>query len=228
MQSSRWLTCAALILLCGCDRDEARPPASGPPAGQASSAVAAGAPAAKSGGGAAPRKAADAGPASPRRVEVAVLAGGCFWGMEEILRQVPGVVRTEVGYAGDAADLANYETVSSGRTRHAEAVRVEFDPSRLSYAELLESWFFRMHDPTTPNRQGNDVGPQYRSAIFVQSDAQRAVAEQVLKRVAASGRWSAPIVTTIERAPSFTAAEDDHQDYLQKNPNGYTCHYLRD
>ena len=160
-------------------------------------------------------------------LEVAVLAGGCFWGMEELLRDVPGVVDTEVGYTGGALDSPRYRDVKTGRTGHAEAVRVTFDPARLSYAELLERWFFRMHDPTTVDRQGNDVGTQYRSAIFVTTPAQRRVAEEVKARVAASGLWSRPIVTAIVDAGPFTSAEPEHQDYLRRNPGGYTCHYLR-
>ncbi len=160
--------------------------------------------------------------------EVAILAGGCFWGMEDLLRKVDGVIATEVGYTGGAAATASYEQVHLGATGHAEAVRVEFDPARISYAELLERWYFRMHDPTTRDRQGNDVGSQYRSAIFYTSEAQRRTAEDVKAKVDASGRWSAPLVTTIEPAGVFTRAEDWHQDYLQDNPDGYTCHFLRD
>jgi peptide methionine sulfoxide reductase msrA/msrB len=159
---------------------------------------------------------------------VAVLAGGCFWGMEEILRKVPGVVDTEVGYAGGSSPAPRYHDVKTGRTGHAEAIRVVFDPKQLSYAELLETWFFRMHDPTTRNRQGNDVGTQYRSAIFVADEEQRKVAAEVKAKVEASGRWKRPIVTEIVSAGQFTPAEDDHQDYLAKHPGGYTCHYLRD
>jgi peptide methionine sulfoxide reductase msrA/msrB len=161
-------------------------------------------------------------------LETAVLAGGCFWGMEELLREVPGVVDTEVGYAGGQMANPTYGDVRTGRTGHAEAVRVLFDPTQLSYASLLEGWFFRMHDPTTPNQQGNDVGSQYRSAIFVFSDEQRRVAEEVKARAQASGRWSRPIVTEVVEAGKFTAAEDYHQDYLRNHPGGYTCHYLRD
>jgi peptide methionine sulfoxide reductase msrA/msrB len=113
-------------------------------------------------------------------------------------------------------------------TGNAEAVRIVFDPKRLSYADLLENWFFRMHDPTTPNRQGNDTGPQYRSVIFYESPEQQQTAEQVKKRVNASGKWPRPLVTEITKATTYTVAEDYHQDYLQKNPGGYTCHYLRD
>ena len=143
--------------------------------------------------------------------ETALLAGGCFWGMEEILRTVPGVVDTEVGTVDEA-----------------EAVRVVFDPARLSYEDLIEKWFFRMHDPTTANRQGNDVGRQYRSAIFYTSDAQRRSAEAVKVRIEQARRWPRPIVTEIVAARPFARADDDHQRYLQKHPGGYTCHFLRD
>jgi peptide methionine sulfoxide reductase msrA/msrB len=161
-------------------------------------------------------------------LETAVLAGGCFWGMEDILRKVPGVIETEVGYAGGTTPNPKYEDVKTGRTGHAEAIRIVFDPKRLSYAELLEKWFFKMHDPTTANRQGNDVGTQYRSAIFVSTEEQRATAEAVKQRVNASGKWKRPIVTEIAKAGAFTPAEDYHQDYLEKHPGGYTCHYVRD
>jgi peptide methionine sulfoxide reductase msrA/msrB len=160
-------------------------------------------------------------------VEEAVLAGGCFWGMEDILRKVPGVLDTEVGYAGGSTASPRYTDVKTGRTGHAEAIRVHFDPSKLTYADLLEKWFFKMHDPTTKDRQGNDRGSQYRSAIFVTSPEQRRVAEEVTRRVDASGRWKAPIVTEIVDAGPFTPAEDYHQDYLEKNPGGYTCHFMR-
>lgn len=160
--------------------------------------------------------------------ERAVLAGGCFWGMEEIIRKIPGVLETDVGYTGGSVPDATYDDVKTGRSGHAEAIEVVFDPSKLSYEELLERWFFRMHDPTTANRQGNDVGTQYRSAIFYTSEAQRRTAEEVKARVDASGKWSAPIVTQIVEAGPFFPAEDYHQDYLQKNPKGYTCHFLRD
>lgn len=162
------------------------------------------------------------------KLETAVLAGGCFWGMEDLLRKIPGVVDTEVGYAGGTVANPSYEDVKTGASGHAESVKVVFDPSRISYADLLEKWFFRMHDPTTRNRQGNDVGSQYRSAIFVSSKEQRRVAAEVIERVNASGKWKAPIVTEIVDAGPFTAAEDYHQDYLKKTPDGYTCHFLRD
>jgi peptide methionine sulfoxide reductase msrA/msrB len=159
--------------------------------------------------------------------ETAVLAGGCFWGMEEILRNIPGVLQTEAVYAGGTTDHPTYSDVHTGTTGHAEAVRVVFDPRRLSYADLLEKWFFRMHDPTTRNRQGNDVGTQYRSAIFFTSPEQRRIAEEVKARVDKSGKWKSPIVTEIVAAGPTTRAEEYHQKYLEKNPGGYTCHYLR-
>jgi len=167
-------------------------------------------------------------PGCETTLETVVLAGGCFWGMEDILRAIPGVLETEVGYAGGTTPKPNYEQVKTGRTGHAESVRVVFDPTQLSLADLLEKWFFRMHDPTTKNRQGNDVGSQYRSAIFVSTPAQRQAAEQAKARVDKSGKWKAPVVTEIVEAGEFTPAEGYHQDYLEKNPNGYTCHFLRD
>lgn len=149
--------------------------------------------------------------------ETAILAGGCFWGMEGILRDLDGVVDTEVGYASDLNDK---------KAEPAEAIRIEFDPERLSYEELLR-FYFTMHDPTTKNRQGNDRGPQYRSAIFVLDDTQRAVAEMVRTVVDASGFWENPVVTEIDEAGKFKEAAEAHQDYLEKNPGGYTCHYVR-
>lgn len=164
---------------------------------------------------------------APQR-EVAVIAGGCFWGVEDILRSVPGVVDTEVGYTGGWLKNPTYHDTHDSKSGHAEAVRITFDPSVISYEDLLELWFFRLHDPTTLNRQGNDVGTQYRSAIFPQSAEQQQTAEQVIARVGASGRWRRPITTTIEPASTWYDAEDYHQDYLKKHPGGYTCHYLRD
>src|SRR5436305_9759765 len=136
--------------------------------------------------------------------------------MDEILRQIPGVVQTEVGYAGGNTKSPSYEDVSTGSTGHAETVRIVFDPRKLSYSDLLEKWFFRMHDPTTLNRQENDVGTQYRSAIFVTSPEQRKIASAVIARVNKSGKWKRPIVTQIETAGQFTRAEDHHQKYLEK------------
>jgi peptide methionine sulfoxide reductase msrA/msrB len=161
------------------------------------------------------------------RRQTAILAGGCFWGMEEILRKIPGVVETEVGYTGGALPNATYPDVKTGRTGHAESIRIVFDPDRLPYEDLL-GVFFRMHDPTTVNRQGNDIGTQYRSAIFYADEGQRRTAEAVKARVDASGKWKRPIVTEIVKAGEFWPAEDYHQDYLEKNPGGYTCHFLRD
>jgi methionine-S-sulfoxide reductase len=165
---------------------------------------------------------------SGARAEVAVLGGGCFWGVEDILRDVPGVIDTEVGYTGGWLANPRYEDTHDSRSGHAEAVRVTFDPSVLSYEELLEKWFFRLHDPTTRNRQGNDVGTQYRSAIFPQTDAQRVAAERVIARVSTSGRWQRPITTSIEAAGPWYSAEAYHQDYLRSHPGGYTCHFLRE
>jgi methionine-S-sulfoxide reductase len=209
-----------LVLLAACSR---RPPEGAQAARDAtSSQSASGMTAAPAASAATPQKQA------PSAKAVAILAGGCFWGMEEILRKVPGILDTEVGYTGGKTTKPGYEEVHTGTTGHAEAVRIVFDPARISYEELLEKWFFRMHDPTTLNRQGNDVGTQYRSAIFVTSDEQRRIAEAVKRRVDASGKWERPVVTEIVPAGPFTPAEEYHQDYLEKNPGGYTCHYLRE
>ncbi|HET9553089.1 MAG TPA: bifunctional methionine sulfoxide reductase B/A protein [Anaeromyxobacteraceae bacterium] len=159
--------------------------------------------------------------------EVAVLAGGCFWGMQDLLRKIPGVLETEVGYTGGWVVNPRYEDTHDSKSGHAESVRIVFDPRKLTYEELLERWFFRMHDPTTPNRQGNDVGTQYRSAIFYEDEAQRATAEAVKARVQASGHWKGTITTEIAKAGPWYKAEDYHQDYLEKHPGGYTCHFLR-
>lgn len=161
-------------------------------------------------------------------VEEAVLAGGCFWGMEDILSQIPGVIESTVGYAGGSTPDPKYEQVRTGRTGHAEAVRILFDPKRLSYQDLLENWFFRMHDPTTKDQQGNDRGSQYRSVIFTTSAKQREIAELAKQHAQASGRWKKPIVTEIVDAGPFTPAEEYHQKYLDKHPGGYTCHFMRD
>jgi methionine-S-sulfoxide reductase len=158
--------------------------------------------------------------------ETAILAGGCFWGMEEILRKIPGVIQTEVGYSGGTTKNPTYKDVCTGETGHAEAIKVVFDPSKLSYEELL-NYFFRMHDPTTLNRQHNDVGTQYRSAIFYTSEEQKKTAEKVKERIDKSGKWESPLTTEITKAPEFYSAEDYHQKYLEKNPDGYNCHLLR-
>lgn len=159
--------------------------------------------------------------------EKIIIAGGCFWGMEDLLRKIPGVVSTRVGYSGGTTQAPTYDDVSTGKTGHAESVEVVFDPKVINLKELL-GYFFRMHDPTTPNRQGNDVGTQYRSAIFYFSDAQRKIAEEAKIEAASAGRWHLPVTTQVVAAGAFTAAEEYHQDYLQKHPGGYTCHYLRD
>ncbi len=161
------------------------------------------------------------------KTEVATLAGGCFWGVQELIRQLPGVIESSVGYTGGTSTQPRYEDVHTGRTGHAEAVRIVFDPRQTSYESILRS-FFRLHDPTTLNRQGNDKGTQYRSAIFWNSEEQRRTAERVRAEVDASGKWPNKVVTEIVKAGPFFPAEDYHQDYLQKNPGGYTCHYLRD
>ncbi|MEO8029992.1 MAG: peptide-methionine (S)-S-oxide reductase MsrA [Gemmatimonadota bacterium] len=165
---------------------------------------------------------------SASKREVAVMAGGCFWGVEEILRKVPGVIETDVGYTGGWQENPTYDDTHDSKSGHAEAIRITFDPSVLSYQDLLENWFFKLHDPTTLNRQGNDVGTQYRSAIFPQSPAQKATAEEVKARVEASGKWNKPITTSIEPAGVWYSAEGYHQDYLQKHPSGYSCHFMRD
>jgi peptide methionine sulfoxide reductase msrA/msrB len=159
--------------------------------------------------------------------ETAIVAGGCFWGMEEIIRKIPGVLETSVGYTGGSTANPNYEQVCSGRTGHAEAIQIVFDPAKLSYEQLL-GYFFRMHDPTTRNQQHNDIGTQYRSAIFYTSEDQHQTAERVKSQVDKSGKFKVPVVTEIVKASVFYPAEDYHQKYLVKNPGGYTCHVLRD
>ncbi len=159
--------------------------------------------------------------------ETALLAGGCFWGMEDLLRAQPGVLSTEVGYTGGSTSKPTYSDVHAGRGGHAEAVKVVFDPAATSYEEILV-FFFRMHDPTTLNRQGNDIGVSYRSSIFYENEAQKQTAEAVKARVDASGKWKNPVVTQIVPAGLFWPAESEHQDYLVKNPGGYTCHYVRE
>jgi methionine-S-sulfoxide reductase len=163
-----------------------------------------------------------------QRTEVAILAGGCFWGVEEILRAVPGVLDTDVGYTGGWLENPTYHDTHDSKSGHAESVRVTFDPTVLSYETLLERWFFKLHDPTTRNRQGNDVGTQYRSAIFYTSPEQKEIAERVIARVDASGAWPRPITTEVAPEATWYSAEAEHQDYLQRNPHGYTCHWMRD
>jgi peptide-methionine (S)-S-oxide reductase len=155
--------------------------------------------------------------------ERAVLAGGCFWGAQELLRHKDGVISTRVGYSGDDSHPnATYRNHGD----HAEAVEIIFDPTRISYRDILE-FFFQIHDPTTKNRQGNDIGRSYRSAIFYTSPEQKAVAEGTIKDVDASGLWPGKVVTEVQPAGPFWEAEPEHQDYLQRIPNGYTCHWVR-
>lgn len=156
------------------------------------------------------------------QTETAILAGGCFWGMQDLLRRYPGVISTRVGYSG--GDVANATYRNHGT--HAEAIEVIFDPSLLSFRQLLE-FFFQVHDPSTLNRQGNDLGSSYRSAIFYLSDTQKAVAEDTIADVDASGLWPGKVVTELVPAGDFWEAEPEHQDYLERIPNGYTCHFVR-
>jgi methionine-S-sulfoxide reductase len=162
-----------------------------------------------------------------QKSEVVVLAGGCFWGVEELLRTYPGVLETRVGYSGGQVANPTYNIVKLGTSDHAESVEVTFDPKVLSFEKLL-LYFFKLHDPTTKNQQGNDRGSQYRSVIFYRTAEQQKVAEEVKARVEKSGAWKKPIVTEIQPFKEFYPAEDYHQKYLQKNPDGYTCHFVRD
>lgn len=154
--------------------------------------------------------------------QTAILAGGCFWGVEELIRALPGVVKTRVGYTGGDVPNATYRNHGT----HAEAIRIEFDPNRISYRAILE-FFFQLHDPTTKNRQGNDIGTSYRSAIFYLSDEQKQTATDLIAALTAAKIYQRPIVTEVVAASDFWDAEEEHQDYLQKHPNGYTCHYVR-
>ena len=156
------------------------------------------------------------------KTATATLAGGFFWGVEELIRKLPGVLDTNVGYTGGNVKNATYRNHEG----HAEAIEIKYDPSKISYEQILD-FFFKLHDPTTLNRQGNDMGTSYRSAIFYHDDEQRQIAERVKQKVDASGAWKRPVVTEIVPAKEFWTAEDYHQDYLQKNPGGYTCHYVR-
>ena len=156
------------------------------------------------------------------QTETAILAGGCFWGVEELLRRIPGVLSTRVGYTGGDVPNATYRNHGT----HAEALEVVFDPRKVSYRHLLE-FFFQIHDPSTANRQGNDLGTSYRSAIYYLDDEQKRMAEQTVADVDASGLWPGKAVTEIVPAGPFWEAEPEHQDYLERNPNGYTCHFIR-
>ncbi|MEP3053448.1 MULTISPECIES: peptide-methionine (S)-S-oxide reductase MsrA [Rhodobacterales] len=154
--------------------------------------------------------------------ERAVLAGGCFWGMEDLIRKRPGILSTRVGYTGGDVPNATYRDHGT----HAEGIEIIFDPSVTTYREILE-FFFQIHDPTTPNRQGNDRGLSYRSAIYYVSETQKDVAEDTIKDVDASGLWPGKVVTEVEAVSDFWEAEPEHQDYLERIPNGYTCHFIR-
>ncbi len=154
--------------------------------------------------------------------ERAVLAGGCFWGMQDLLRRYDGVISTRVGYTGGEVRNATYRNHGS----HAEAIEIVFDPAKLSYRQLLE-FFFQIHDPTTKNRQGNDRGPSYRSAIFYTSESQERIAEETIADINASGLWPDKVVTEVVPAADFWEAEPEHQDYLERYPDGYTCHFIR-
>jgi peptide-methionine (S)-S-oxide reductase len=154
--------------------------------------------------------------------ETAILAGGCFWGMQDLIRKLPGVISTRVGYSGGDVPNATYRHHGT----HAEAIEIIFDPEKTSYRAILE-FFFQIHDPTTRNRQGNDIGLSYRSAIFTTSDAQRAIAEDTIADVEASGLWPGKVVTELAPAGDFWEAEPEHQDYLERIPQGYTCHFVR-
>lgn len=154
--------------------------------------------------------------------ERAVLAGGCFWGMQDLIRKLPGVLETRVGYSGGDVPNATYRNHGT----HAEAIEIIFDPKIISYRRILE-YFFQIHNPTTKNRQGADVGSSYRSAIFYESDEQKRIAEDTIADVDASGLWPDKVVTELEPVGDFWQAEPEHQDYLERNPFGYTCHYPR-
>ena len=154
--------------------------------------------------------------------ETAILAGGCFWGMQELIRRMPGMLSTRVGYTGGDVRNATYRNHGS----HAEAIELVFDPAKLSYRQILE-FFFQIHDPSTRNRQGNDMGTGYRSAIYYMSDTQKKVAQETMLDVDASGLWPGKAVTELEPAGDFWEAEEEHQDYLERIPNGYTCHFVR-
>jgi peptide methionine sulfoxide reductase msrA/msrB len=158
--------------------------------------------------------------------ERAILAGGCFWGVEELIQNLPGVISTAVGYTGGQIENPTYEIVKKGNSGHAEAIEIFFDAEKTSFEKIL-LFFFQMHDPTKLNRQGNDIGSQYRSAIFYLSENQKQVAEKVIRLVSESGEWKNELVTEVVPAGKFYRAEDYHQNYLKQNPGGYTCHWVR-
>jgi methionine-S-sulfoxide reductase len=162
----------------------------------------------------------------PPTTETATLAAGCFWGTEEFFRKIPGVLETRVGYTGGQLKNPTYEDTSSGTSGHAESLELKFNPAKVSYAELL-TLFFKMHDPTTANRQGNDVGSQYRSAIFFHSEKQKDVALELMRKIDKAGAWGKKLTTEVAPAGVFYPAEGYHQHYLVKHPGGYDNHYLR-
>lgn len=161
------------------------------------------------------------------KLNYVIVAGGCFWGLEDLLKNLEGVTSTKVGYSGGDFDDPTYADIRTGTTGHAEAVRVEYDEDEISLKEILH-YFFKIHDPTTKNRQGNDVGSSYRSAVFYRDDAQKEIIYNVIDEVNETGRFENEVVTTVTLEKEFYDAEEYHQNYLQKNPNGYTCHFERD
>lgn len=158
--------------------------------------------------------------------EKAILAGGCFWGVQELIRHQPGVIATKVGYTGGHMHNPTYEDMKAATSGHAEAIEIVFDPTQVSYQKLLE-FFFQIHDPTTSNQQGNDIGPSYRSAIFYLSEEQKKTAEDLIASMTVAYIWPRRITTEVVAATTFYDAERYHQDYLQRNPSGYNCHYIR-
>ena len=162
-----------------------------------------------------------------KNIEIIYLAGGCYWGLEDLINEISGVIDTEVGFSGGHIKNVCYKQVTRGDTGHAETVKVEFDNSILPLDALLEE-FFKIHNPTTINQQGNDMGSQYRSAIFYTNPHQKQIALKMIQKINDSGKWGAAVVTAIEQFVAFYPAEESHQKYLQRNPSGYTCHFKRD
>lgn len=160
------------------------------------------------------------------KTDYIILAAGCFWGVEALFKELEGVVDTEVGYTGGHLENPTYQDITTGNTGHAEAIKIEFDESKINLEEVLR-FFFKMHDPTIPNRQGNDIGTQYRSVIFYRDTNQIEVSRKVIEEVDSLARFSTKVVTTLEKESIFYSAEKYHQDYLSKNPNGYSCHFVR-
>ena len=159
-------------------------------------------------------------------MQKAILAGGCFWGMEDLIRKIPGVTETRVGYTGGDLENPTYKDMTTGKTGHAESIEITFDETVISFEKILH-YFFQLHDPTILDRQGNDRGSQYRSAIFYMNEGQKEAAHKLIDEIEVSGKWPGKIVTEVTAAGPFYEAEDYHQDYLVKNPGGYTCHWVR-